>query len=67
VRQDELDMGMTESSVQELNSASGRPKKRIDTLLRDAASSVSVDDGKSIICLQTPMALLLTILNDALS
>lgn len=46
MRQDELDMGMTESSVKELNCASGRPKKRIDALLHDAASLDSSDDGR---------------------
>jgi hypothetical protein len=39
-------MGMTESSVKELNCASGRPKKRIDALLHDAASLDSSDDGR---------------------
>jgi hypothetical protein len=40
VRSDELDMGAaTDASVQELNSSvSGRPKKRIDALLREAAA-----------------------------
>lgn len=43
VRQDELDMGMTESSIQELKAPSGRPKKRIDALLHDAAAQASHD------------------------
>jgi hypothetical protein len=46
VRQDELDMGMTESSKQELKGAHGRPKTRIDALLRDVASADQPDDGK---------------------
>lgn len=39
VRREELDLGSTEASLKELNSASGRPKKRIDKLLREAAST----------------------------
>ncbi|KAL3790210.1 hypothetical protein HJC23_005582 [Cyclotella cryptica] len=39
VRQEELDMGMTEASLQELQLASGRPKMRIDALLREAAAT----------------------------
>jgi len=38
VRQEELDLGMTESSLKELQLASGRPKMRIDALLREAAA-----------------------------
>jgi hypothetical protein len=44
-------MGMTESSMQELNAASGRPKKRIDTLLQEAASTDTAIDSKFIVCL----------------
>ena len=39
-------MGLTESSLEELKAASGRPKKRIDALLREAASVDTVSDGK---------------------
>lgn len=39
-------MGLTESSLEELKAASGRPKKRIDALLREAASVDAVGDGK---------------------
>jgi adrenodoxin-NADP+ reductase len=38
VRNDELDLGTTAASLEELASASGRPKKRIDKLLRDTAA-----------------------------
>lgn len=48
VRQDELEMGMTESSIQELKAPSGRPKKRIDALLHDAAAQLS-NDGEFFI------------------
>lgn len=34
---DELDLGLTDSSKEELSCAGGRPKKRIDKLLRDAS------------------------------
>lgn len=37
VRSDELDLGSTEASIKELDSATGRPKKRIEKLLREAA------------------------------
>ena len=37
VRSEELDLGSTEASVKELDSATGRPKKRIEKLLREAA------------------------------
>lgn len=50
VSQDELSMGMTESSIQELNAASGRPKKRIDALLQEAASTDKSIDSKFIEC-----------------
>ena len=39
-------MGLTESSLEELKAAPGRPKKRIDALLREAASVDAVGDGK---------------------
>jgi adrenodoxin-NADP+ reductase len=38
VRNDELDMGSTSASQEELSGPLGRPKTRIDALLRDAAS-----------------------------
>ena len=44
VRREELDMGMTESSLQELRLASGRPKMRIDALLREAAAAAAEED-----------------------
>lgn len=37
VRSDELDMGMTPASQEELIGPGGRPKSRIDKLLREAA------------------------------
>ncbi|GKY99924.1 hypothetical protein MPSEU_000946000 [Mayamaea pseudoterrestris] len=37
VRQSELDLGATDASMKELESPAGRPRKRIDKLLRDAA------------------------------
>lgn len=37
VQQNELDLGSTDASMKELELATGRPKKRIDKLLRDAA------------------------------
>eukprot|EP00571_Detonula_confervacea_P012011 CAMPEP_0172305996 /NCGR_PEP_ID=MMETSP1058-20130122/7175_1 /TAXON_ID=83371 /ORGANISM="Detonula confervacea, Strain CCMP 353" /LENGTH=582 /DNA_ID=CAMNT_0013017765 /DNA_START=237 /DNA_END=1985 /DNA_ORIENTATION=+ len=39
VRKEELDLGMTESSVAELKGPSGRPKTRIDKLLQESAIS----------------------------
>jgi len=39
VRKEELDMGMTEASMAELEGPAARPKKRIDKLLRDAAAA----------------------------
>lgn len=38
VRKEELEMGMTDASVEELKGPGGRPKTRIDKLLQDAAS-----------------------------
>lgn len=38
VREDELDMGATAASLEELNGPHGRPKKRINQLLRESAS-----------------------------
>lgn len=38
VRQDELDMGATPASIEELNGPQGRPKTRINKLLCDTAS-----------------------------
>jgi hypothetical protein len=38
VRADELDQGMTPASQQELNGPHGRPRVRIDKLLREAAA-----------------------------
>ena len=37
VRQEESDLGLTDSSLKEFQLASGRPKTRIDALLREAA------------------------------
>ena len=48
VSQEELDMGMTESSIAELKSASGRPKVRIDKLLRDSSASDDSVEGELI-------------------
>jgi adrenodoxin-NADP+ reductase len=45
VRLDELDMGATEASQQELQAPSGKSKQRSDHLLRDAASA-EVPDSK---------------------
>jgi hypothetical protein len=39
VRKEELDLGMTDSSILELRGPSGRPKTRLDKLLRDSATS----------------------------
>ncbi|KAL3790209.1 LOW QUALITY PROTEIN: hypothetical protein HJC23_005581 [Cyclotella cryptica] len=44
VRQEELDMGMTQASLQELQLASGRPKMRIDALLREAAAAAEEEE-----------------------
>jgi adrenodoxin-NADP+ reductase len=38
VREDELDMGATPASLEELNGPHGRPRTRIDKLLRETAS-----------------------------
>lgn len=47
VRKEELEMGMTESSVEELKGPVGRPKTRIDKLLQDTASQdKSTPDSK---------------------
>jgi len=43
VSQEELDMGMTEASLSELEGPTARPKKRIDKLLREAAAASAVD------------------------
>jgi adrenodoxin-NADP+ reductase len=48
VSQDELDMGTTDSSVQELQAPSGRPKTRIDDLLRRVASTPPAENPKRI-------------------
>eukprot|EP00804_Cyclotella_cryptica_P022693 CCRYP_012500-RB/>CCRYP_012500-RB protein AED:0.06 eAED:0.05 QI:273/0.5/0.33/1/0.5/0.33/3/0/563 len=45
VRQEELDMGMTQASLQELQLASGRPKMRIDALLREAAAAAEEEEA----------------------
>jgi adrenodoxin-NADP+ reductase len=39
VRSDELDLGATEASKFELDAANGRPRKRIDQLLRESADA----------------------------
>jgi len=49
VRPVELDMGTTEASLQELDGAGGRPKKRIDKLLRDASQKGT--SGRSLVTL----------------
>ncbi|KAL7551925.1 hypothetical protein ACHAWF_015179 [Thalassiosira exigua] len=46
VRQEELDSGATEASAAELKGLTGRPKARIDKLLRDAASIERNDQGE---------------------
>jgi adrenodoxin-NADP+ reductase len=43
VRQDELDLGATSASQQELQGPLGRPKSRIDSLLREAAKKGTRD------------------------
>lgn len=40
VREDELDLGTTEASLAELNGPGGRPRVRIDKLLREASANV---------------------------
>jgi len=47
VSQEELDMGMTESSIAELKGASGRPKVRIDKLLRESSASDDNVEGSN--------------------
>ena len=47
VNKEDLDKGMTPASEEELNGAGGRPKTRIDKLLRDAALK-SENNGKII-------------------
>lgn len=51
VRQDELDLGATEASMEELkNATTGRPKQRIDKLLRETATSCNdgLEDESSL-------------------
>lgn len=49
VREEELDMGATPSSLEELNAKGARPKVRIDKLLREAATKpVSTDNTKEV-------------------
>lgn len=50
VRKEELDLGMTQSSVAELKGASGRPKTRINKLLQDSAivESSTSDTAKQV-------------------
>ena len=45
VSQEELQMGMTEASMAELEGPAARPKKRIDKLLRDAAAACADADA----------------------
>ena len=45
VRKEELEMGMTDASVEELKGPGGRPKTRIDKLLQDAASEDDQSTG----------------------
>lgn len=51
VRKDELDLGMTESSVTELKGPSGRPKTRINKLLQDSAASEDIGLGELLLYL----------------
>mmetsp|Transcript_12330 Transcript_12330/g.16149 ORF Transcript_12330/g.16149 Transcript_12330/m.16149 type:complete len:584 (-) Transcript_12330:469-2220(-) len=48
VRTDELEMGATEASLQELEGPGGRPKKRIDKLLRKASGKTPDSASKRI-------------------
>ena len=48
VLQDELNLGMSNATVQELESPSGRPKIRIDNLLRSAASNSPPSNPKLV-------------------
>eukprot|EP00522_Entomoneis_paludosa_P009684 CAMPEP_0172448278 /NCGR_PEP_ID=MMETSP1065-20121228/7318_1 /TAXON_ID=265537 /ORGANISM="Amphiprora paludosa, Strain CCMP125" /LENGTH=536 /DNA_ID=CAMNT_0013199723 /DNA_START=44 /DNA_END=1654 /DNA_ORIENTATION=+ len=49
VREDELDLGSTPASIEELESAGGRPKQRINKLLRKAATeNEEIDAPKRI-------------------
>lgn len=45
VRKEELDMGMTDASIEELKGPGGRPKSRIDKLLQENASEDSQSTG----------------------
>lgn len=47
VRQDELDLGTTEASLIELNGPGGRPRVRIDKLLREAAATNTTTSSAS--------------------
>lgn len=49
VSQEDLDMGMTEASMAELEGPAARPKKRIDKLLRDAAAACADVDADGAI------------------
>ena len=46
VRKEELEMGMTDASIEELKGPGGRPKTRVDKLLQDAASQSDELKGK---------------------
>lgn len=46
VQEDELDMGATESSIAELNGPQGRPKTRINQLLRETAAKCAYTDNR---------------------
>lgn len=49
VSQDELNLGATESSLKELEAPNGRPRKRIDKLLRrDAATTPNANNPKQV-------------------
>mmetsp|Transcript_11114 Transcript_11114/g.25914 ORF Transcript_11114/g.25914 Transcript_11114/m.25914 type:complete len:572 (+) Transcript_11114:108-1823(+) len=55
IRRGELELGMNDSSVAELKGASGRPKTRIDKLLRDSAVSETdnpKDEAPKTVCLR---------------
>ena len=46
LRKEELDLGMTESSVAELKGQSGRPKTRINKLLQESAVTEDNTSGE---------------------
>jgi adrenodoxin-NADP+ reductase len=48
VREDELDLGATPASVEELNGPGGRPRVRIDKLLREASQQDTPGTSKQV-------------------